>query len=45
MTRDVVNQVRELLERQIGIFDIAHKMSISIDTVKLASNIIKKVTK
>lgn len=43
MTRDVVNQVRELLERQIDIFDIAQKMSVSIDTVKSAANIIRGI--
>lgn len=43
MTRDVVNQVRELLERQIDIFDIAQKMGVSIDTVKSAANIIRGI--
>ena len=42
MTRNIINQVRELLERQVDIFDIAYKMSVSIDTVKLTSDIIKE---
>ncbi len=42
MTRDIMNQVRELLERQVGIFDIAQKMGVSIDIVKLAANTIKE---
>ena len=41
MTRDIMNQVRELLERQVGIFDIAQKMGVSIDTVRSAANIIR----
>jgi Trp operon repressor len=36
-----MNQVRELLERQLNIFDIAQKMGVSIDIVKLAANTIK----
>lgn len=43
MTRDIVNQVRELLERQVDIFDIAQIMGVSIDTVKLAADIIKEI--
>lgn len=43
MTRDIVNQVRELLERQVDIFDIAQRMGVSIDTVKLAADIIKEI--
>ena len=43
MTRDIINQVRELLERQIDIFDIAQKIGVSVDTVKLASDIIKEI--
>lgn len=43
MTRDIVNQVRELLERQVDIFDIAQRMGVSIDTVKLAAGIIKEI--
>jgi hypothetical protein len=35
-----MNQVRELLERQVNIFDIAQKMGVSIDIVKLAANTI-----
>ena len=42
MSRDIMNQVRELLERQVNIFDIAQKMGISIDIVKLAANTIKE---
>lgn len=42
MSRDIMNQVRELLERQVDVFDIAQKMGISIDIVKLAANTIKE---
>lgn len=42
MSRDIINQVRELLERQVTIFDIAQKMSVSIDIVKLAANTIRE---
>ena len=42
MSRDIINQVRELLERQVTIFDIAQKMGVSIDIVKLAANTIRE---
>lgn len=43
MKRDIINQVRELLDRQLDIFDIAQKMGVGIDTVKLAADIIREI--
>jgi hypothetical protein len=43
MKRDIINQVRELLERQFDVITIAHKIRVDIRTVKLAANIIKGI--
>lgn len=45
MKRDMLLQVRELLERHVNILDIAAKLNIDIDTVKLAVDIIKEIMK
>lgn len=42
MTRDIINQVRELLDRHLGINDISNRLNLDLDTVKTASNIIRK---
>ena len=43
MHRDFVNQVRELLERHIDVVDIASKLNVGLDTVKIALDIIKEI--
>jgi hypothetical protein len=43
MNRDIINQVRELLERHLNVVDIAQKMGVDLDTVRLAADIIKEV--
>jgi hypothetical protein len=43
MTRDIINQVRELLERHLDVVDIAQKIGVDLETVRLAADIIKEV--
>ena len=43
MTRDIVNQVREMLERHFDVVEIASKLNLDLDTVKLAADIIKEL--
>jgi hypothetical protein len=43
MSRDIINQVRELLERHLNVVDIAQKMNVDLETVKLAADIIREI--
>jgi orotate phosphoribosyltransferase-like protein len=43
MTRDIINQVRELLERHLNVVEIASKLNLDLDTVKIAIDIIKEI--
>ena len=43
MTRDIINQVREMLERHLDVVEIASKLNLDLDTVKLAIDIIKEI--
>jgi hypothetical protein len=43
MTRDTINQVREMLERHLDVVEIASKLNLDLDTVKLAADIIKEL--
>ena len=43
MTRDIINQVREMLERHLDVVEIASKLNLDLDTVKLAVDIIKEL--
>lgn len=43
MTRNIINQVRELLERNLNIVEIADRLNIDLDTVKIATDIIKEI--
>ena len=43
MTRDIINQVREMLERHVNIVEIANKLNLDLDTVKMAADIIKEI--
>jgi len=43
MTRDTINQVREMLERHLDVVEIASKLNLDLDTVKIAADIIKEL--
>ena len=43
MTRQLVNQVRELLDRNLSTAEIAHRMGVDPDLVQLAANIINQL--
>ena len=43
MTRNILNQVRELLERNVDIVAIAERLNIDLATVKMAADIIKEI--
>lgn len=43
MTRETINQVRELLDRNLSTAEIAQRMSIDIDQAKMAIDTIKQL--
>jgi hypothetical protein len=43
MTRTIINQVRELLERNLNLMEIADRLSIDLETVKIAAHIVKEI--
>jgi len=43
MNRDFINQVRELLERHFDVVEIADKMHVDLDLVRIAADIIKEL--
>jgi hypothetical protein len=43
MKRQLVNQVRELLERNLSTAEIAHRMGIDIDLAKMAIDVINQL--
>ena len=43
MKRQIVNQVRELLERNLSTAEIAHRIGIDLDLVKMAVDAINQV--
>jgi hypothetical protein len=43
MARDIINQVREMLDRQLDVVEIASKLNLDLDTVKIAADIIKEL--
>lgn len=43
MNRDFINQVRELLERHLDVVEIAQKMHVDLDLVRMAADIIKEL--
>ena len=43
MKRQLLNQVRELLERNLSTAEIAHRMGIDLDLVKMAVDIINQL--
>jgi orotate phosphoribosyltransferase-like protein len=43
MKRELVNQVRELLERHLDVVEIAAKLNVDLDTVRIALDFIKDI--
>jgi hypothetical protein len=43
MNRDFINQVRELLDRNLTTAEIAHRMGIDPDLVRIAAEIINQL--
>lgn len=43
MHRDIIIQVRELLSRNLDVIDIANRLNIDLDTVRIAIEIIKEI--
>ena len=43
MKRQLLNQVRELLERNLSTAEIAHRMGIDVDLVKMAVDVINQL--
>jgi len=43
MKREIINQVRELLERNLSAAEIAHRMGIDLDLAKMAIDIINQL--
>ena len=43
MKREIVNQVRELLERNLSTAEIAHRLGIDIDLAKMAIDTINQL--
>jgi hypothetical protein len=43
MKREIINQVRELLDRNLSPIEIAQRMNIDLDLVRLAADIIKEL--
>ena len=43
MKREIINQVRELLDRNLSTAEIAHRMGIDPELVRLAAEIINQL--
>jgi hypothetical protein len=43
MKREIINQVRELLDRNLTTAEIAHRMGIDPDLVRIAAEIINQL--
>ena len=43
MTRDFLNQVREMLERHLDVVEIANRMNVDLDAVRTAADIINQL--
>ena len=43
MKREIINQVRELLDRNLSLTEIAQRMNIDLDLVRLAAEIINQL--
>ena len=43
MTRDFLNQVREMLERHLDVVEIAQRLNVDLDLVRIAADIINQL--
>ena len=43
MTRDFVNQVREMLERNLSVTEIAQRLNVDLDLVRISADIINQL--
>ena len=43
MKREIINQVRELLDRNLSTAEIAHRLGIDLDLVKMAIDTINQL--
>jgi orotate phosphoribosyltransferase-like protein len=43
MKREIINQVRELLERNLSATEIAQRLNIDLDLVRVAAEIINQL--
>jgi orotate phosphoribosyltransferase-like protein len=43
MKREIINQVRELLERNLSVTEIAQRLNIDLDLVRIAAEIINQL--
>ena len=43
MNRDTLAQVRELLSRNLDVFEISNRLNIDLDTVRIAIDIINNL--
>lgn len=43
MKREIINQVRELLERNLSVTEIAQRLNIDLDLVRIAADIINQL--
>lgn len=43
MKREIINQVREMLERNLSMTEIAQRMNIDLDLVRIAADIINQL--
>jgi DNA-directed RNA polymerase specialized sigma subunit len=43
MKREIINQVREMLERNLSATEIAQRMNIDLDLVRIAADIINQL--
>ena len=43
MKRELINQVRELLERNLSVTEVAQRLNIDLDLVRIAADIINQL--
>jgi DNA-directed RNA polymerase specialized sigma subunit len=43
MKRELINQVREMLERNLSVTEIAQRLNVDLDLVRIAADIINQL--
>ena len=43
MKREIINQVRELLERNLSVTEVAQRLNVDLDLVRIAAEIINQL--